>query len=128
MRYSSRLFLVPRGLNASQTKWVIGQCKVFIGAKTHSKIAAISSNVPTLFIAYSQKARGMAKDIFGDDRWLIDISTLSSELLNVRLALLLEYQEEIHVFLKRKNVELQMMAKSAAKSLKEIVIGQEDIK
>ena len=125
--YSSRLFLLPRGLNASQTKWMIGQCKVFIGARTHSTIAAISSNVPTLFIAYSQKARGIAKDIFGDDQWLVDISTLSIELLNVRLALLLEHQDEIRIFLKQKNVELRTMAKSATKSLSEIVADQEGI-
>lgn len=125
--YSARLFLVPRGLNAGQSKWTIGHCSVFIGARTHSTIAAISSSVPTLFIAYSQKARGLAKDIFGDDRWLIDIAALSPELLNTKLSLLLTQQVEIHTYLEQKNVELRMMAKSAAESLKAIVIAQESI-
>ncbi len=126
-RYSSRLFLAPRGFNASQSKWLIGQCKVFVGARTHSTIAAISSGVPTLFIAYSQKARGLAKDIFGDDRWLIDISALSPDLLNAKLALLLEQREKIHGLLEQKNVELRTMARSAAQSLKAIVVSQEGI-
>ncbi len=126
-RYSSRLFLVPRGLNAGQSKWVIGQCKVFAGARTHSTIAAISSNVPTLFIAYSQKARGLSRDIFGDDRWLMDVAALSPEALAVKLTLLLEAQEEIRAYLMQKNQEFRMLAQAAAWSLKAIVRDQESV-
>ncbi|MBO5622010.1 MAG: polysaccharide pyruvyl transferase family protein, partial [Butyrivibrio sp.] len=38
----------------------------FVGARTHSTIAAYSSNVPTLVIGYSVKSRGIATDLFGD--------------------------------------------------------------
>lgn len=54
-------------LNARQLKYVISQCKLFIGARTHATIAAYSTGVPTLAIGYSIKARGIALDLFGKE-------------------------------------------------------------
>ncbi|MCI5756225.1 MAG: polysaccharide pyruvyl transferase family protein, partial [Firmicutes bacterium] len=39
----------------------------FVGARTHATIAAYSSAVPTLVVGYSVKARGIARDLFGDE-------------------------------------------------------------
>ena len=36
-----------------------------MGARTHATIAAYSTEVPTIAIGYSMKAKGIAKDIFG---------------------------------------------------------------
>lgn len=52
--------------NAKQLKGYISRCRLFIGARTHSTIAAYSTGVPTLAIGYSIKARGIARDLFGD--------------------------------------------------------------
>lgn len=46
-------------------KGYIARCRFFIGARTHSTIAAYSSLVPTLVLGYSVKARGIALDLFG---------------------------------------------------------------
>lgn len=51
--------------NCAQLKYAISQCRLFIGARTHSTIAAYSSCVPTVVVGYSVKAKGIAKDIFG---------------------------------------------------------------
>lgn len=53
--------------NCSQLKYVIGQCKAFIPARTHASIAAYSQEVPTLVVGYSVKAKGIAKDLFGTE-------------------------------------------------------------
>lgn len=53
--------------SCSKLKYVISQCRFFIGARTHSSIAAYSSCVPTLVVGYSVKARGIARDLFGDE-------------------------------------------------------------
>lgn len=45
-------------------KGYIARCRFFVGARTHSTIAAYSSCVPTLVVGYSIKARGIAKDLF----------------------------------------------------------------
>ena len=46
-------------------KSYIAKCSFFVGARTHSTIAAYSSGVPTLVIGYSVKSRGIATDLFG---------------------------------------------------------------
>lgn len=54
--------------NCMQQKYIISQCKFFVGARTHSTIAAYSTCVPTLVVGYSVKARGIARDLFGNER------------------------------------------------------------
>jgi polysaccharide pyruvyl transferase WcaK-like protein len=43
-----RIALLRDGLNAAELKYCIGRCRFFIGARTHSTIASLSSSVPTL--------------------------------------------------------------------------------
>ncbi len=52
-------------------KGIIAGCRFFIGARTHATIAAYSSLVPTLVIGYSVKSRGIARDLFGEERGLV---------------------------------------------------------
>ena len=61
---SGRVFMVQDG-TCEELKYCISKCKLFIGARTHATIAAYSTCVPTLVVGYSVKARGIAKDIFG---------------------------------------------------------------
>lgn len=59
-------------MKVSELKGVISKCRIFIGARTHSTIAAYSTCVPTLAVGYSVKARGIAKDLFGtSDNYVI---------------------------------------------------------
>ena len=51
--------------SAEELKGYISRCRFFIGARTHATIAAYSSQVPTLVVGYSVKAKGIAKDLFG---------------------------------------------------------------
>lgn len=68
---SDRVQTVPPTMTAAQYKSIISRCDIFIGARTHSTIAAYSTCVPTLVIGYSVKSRGIAKDIFGTDEGLV---------------------------------------------------------
>lgn len=52
---------------APELKYIISQCRFFIGARTHATIAAYSSCVPTLVLGYSTKSIGIAKDLFNTD-------------------------------------------------------------
>ena len=65
--YNERIILV-NDHTAPQLKYIISKCRIFVGARTHSTIAAYSTEVPTLVVGYSVKARGIAKDIFGTDQ------------------------------------------------------------
>lgn len=58
--------------NAAALKHAIAQCDTFIGARTHSVIAALSSGVPALSLSYSLKARGIHRDLLGDESGVLD--------------------------------------------------------
>lgn len=73
--------IVDKEYSAREMKWVISNCKFFIGARTHATIAAISSGVPTIALAYSSKAYGIWRDIFGGDDDVIHVSNLSTAIL-----------------------------------------------
>lgn len=61
-----------------QLKWIISQCCLFIGARTHATIAAYSSGVPTLVIGYSTKANGIARDLFGqEEHYVLPVQSLA---------------------------------------------------
>lgn len=66
-------------------KYVISKCRAFIGARTHATIAAYSSEVPTLVVGYSVKARGIARDLFGtEEHYVLPVQSLADaeELIN----------------------------------------------
>lgn len=54
--------------NCMELKGYIARCRFFVGARTHATIAAYSNYVPTLVLGYSVKSRGIAKDLFGEEK------------------------------------------------------------
>ncbi|RZU00781.1 polysaccharide pyruvyl transferase family protein [Rivibacter subsaxonicus] len=58
-RYPGRLFRARGVYDQSEIKHVIGLCDMFVGARMHACIAALSQAVPTVGIAYSDKFAGV---------------------------------------------------------------------
>ena len=74
-----RVFMLDEKLNAMQLKGYIARLRALVTARTHASIAGYSSAVPTLVIGYSVKARGIARDLFGDEEGhLIPVQELAS--------------------------------------------------
>ena len=95
---NKRVFLIENEeLNAKQLKYLVSNCIFYIGARTHSTIAAYSSCVPTLVLGYSVKSIGIAKDLFGtSDGYVVPVKNLSSdEVLVKALSRLYENKEQI---------------------------------
>ena len=87
--------------NCEKLKGVISKCRFFIGARTHSTIAAYSSFVPTLVVGYSVKAKGIAKDLFGTyENYVIPVQSFEDEnrLLN-SFKWLMDNEKEIKEYL-----------------------------
>ncbi len=61
-----RIFCYEKRIDAACMKGIIGTLDAVICARTHASIAAYSSCVPTFVLGYSVKAKGIAKDIYGD--------------------------------------------------------------
>lgn len=60
-----------------ELKGYISRCRLFVGARTHATIAAYSSCVPTLVVGYSVKARGIARDLFGqEEHYVLPVQSL----------------------------------------------------
>lgn len=76
---TGRVFLID-DQNCQQLKYIIGRCSFFIGARTHSTIAAYSSCVPTFVVGYSVKALGIAKDLLGStEDYVLPVQSLKTE-------------------------------------------------
>lgn len=117
---NDRVYLLENeSLNAKQLKYIISKCDLYIGARTHSTIAAYSTNVPTLVLGYSVKSKGIAKDIFGtDEKYVLPVSDLDSDQYLVEgFKWLYENQEKI-----RKILEVRMPEYiERARKIKEIL-------
>jgi len=90
-----RIGVVPSGMNAGQLKHIISRCHYFIGARTHATVASLSMLVPTISIAYSIKALGINRDLFGHERYVLDTRNLKASTLVDSLRLLQEEESEI---------------------------------
>lgn len=62
-RYDESLLLASGEYNQSEIKYIIGLCDFFIGSRMHACIAALSQNIPTVSIAYSNKFIGVMETI-----------------------------------------------------------------
>jgi len=97
-----RVFILPGTLTAMQLKGYIARLSALVTARTHASIAGYSTAVPTLVIGYSVKARGIARDLFGDEEGhLIPVQELTGagQLIAAYDAMAARAQEE-RAFLK----------------------------
>lgn len=77
--HDQRLIMVEDH-KAPELKYIISKCRMFVGARTHSTIAAYSMMVPTLVVGYSVKARGIAADLFGSaDKYVLPVQNLQND-------------------------------------------------
>jgi colanic acid/amylovoran biosynthesis protein len=116
---ADRIALVPPTLNAAQLKHVLSRTSYFIGARTHATVGAISSGVPTLSIAYSTKARGLNRDLFGDERHVVPTPAVSASELRQRLDALRLEEDAV-----RKHLEVTLPVWRDRASIPARLLGQ----
>jgi colanic acid/amylovoran biosynthesis protein len=116
-----RVILVPPVLNGPETKWVIGRMSIFAGARTHSTIAALSSGVPTVSFAYSMKARGINRDIYGHLDWCLEPDDMTPDLASETLARMSSERDHVRSHLKGMIPVMEERAFSAGEVLKGIL-------
>lgn len=63
--------------NAEELKGFISRCRFLVASRTHASIAAYSTQIPTLVMGYSVKARGIARDLFGnEEHYVLPVQSL----------------------------------------------------
>ena len=115
--------LVPPRYNAAEMKWIISRMDLFAGARTHSTIAALSSGIPTLSFAYSIKARGINRDLFGHTNYCLEPKDLDTGVISGRMESMLDNSTTIRMDLAEQIPRMQRAASSAGIRLKQIVGG-----
>jgi len=75
--HGDRVCYLGHNLNHRQVKTVIGQCDLFIGARMHACIAALSQGTPAVGLAYSRKFRGVFASV-GMEEFVADLRTLDT--------------------------------------------------
>ena len=106
--------MLPNTFHAAQTMYVICFLRFFIGARAHPVIAALSSGVPTVSIAYSVKACGINYDLFGNQETVLQARSLSSRALQESLERLVQREDALRSLLERRTAEWQLAARGAA--------------
>lgn len=115
-----RVVLLPP-LRAAEYKWIIGQCKVFVGARTHATIASLSSCVPTISLAYSIKAVGINQDVYGSQDYCVNPQELSPGTVTERLAVVLKDYGRIRAQLEEAIPSIRQRAMSAGDLLRDLI-------
>ena len=110
------LLLDDYNLSCGQLKGYISACRFFIGARTHSIIAAYSTCVPALALGYSVKAKGIARDIFGsEDGLVLPVQTFDDADATVRgFDMLVERETELRARLSEIMPEYKEKARRSA--------------
>ncbi|MBL8540196.1 MAG: polysaccharide pyruvyl transferase family protein [Betaproteobacteria bacterium] len=115
---------LPDNLSAAETKWAIGQCSLFVGARTHATIAALSSTVPTLSLGYSLKAQGINRDIYGNLDFCMAVDGFEVGAFRDRLWNLVNEESRIRSRLSQRVPEIAQAAYSAGPLLRRILQGR----
>lgn len=102
-----------------ELKGFISRCRLFVGARTHATIAAYSSCVPTLVVGYSVKARGIARDLFGqEEHYVLPVQGLKDkDDLVKEFQWLLSQEKEIREKLEKKMPDYRNRALETGKEV-----------
>lgn len=107
--------------SAPELKQAISCCDVFIGARTHAVIAALSSGVPAVALSYSLKARGIHRDLMDREDGVLDVRQLDADQLHQSWSRLLERAPSERVHLRGRLPHWRARAASAVPLLDQIV-------
>lgn len=119
---NQRVFMLSDGLNATEYKGYIARMRFFIGARTHATIAAYSTGVPTMVLGYSVKSKGIAKDIFGEEKLVLGIEEISdAEKLIAKFEEMKEEELMLKEILRNKIPHIKEMAQKAKSYLAELI-------
>lgn len=116
---SGRAFLLPDTFDAEETKWAISQLSCLVAARTHATIAAFSTCVPTVSLAYSVKAFGINEELFGHTDFVVGPEEFSAQSIIMKIEMALARADEIRNVLHEKMSGIRASALAAGAALKE---------
>ena len=124
-RRADRVVIVDRELDPRLIKTLISRADLFCGARMHSNIAATSSLVPTVALAYSVKSHGiMARMRMAE--WVIEIGELTEDEVLQRLDRLVTDADTVRNVLKESIPPLRRQAAANADIIRRLLARAAD--
>ncbi len=109
-KFRCEVELLDQDLGFIGTKKRILACDMVIAARMHCAINAISAHVPTLLLAYSQKALGMGEYVYGGDNWVLRIEDLDTPVFWELVERLMADKGTLQLFLEDRMKAIQLDA------------------
>lgn len=116
----NKVFLVLENLTAEETKWIIGQCDLFIGGKLHACINSLSQHIPTVAIPYSFKFHEIMA-MLGQERLVSKGFEVEDIIARVRDAW--QRKEQIRLELERRMEPVRQQVFLNAKLVKDLLVN-----
>ncbi len=109
-RYGERVVCLGWPYGAGETKYLVGKCDFFLGARMHACIGAISQAVPTVTFAYSKKALGVLSHA-GMQEAVLDLRELSNAECMARVRLLYDRRRDLRAMLQERIPQVKRAAR-----------------
>jgi colanic acid/amylovoran biosynthesis protein len=106
VKNKDKIIPIVNDYTAEELKGIIGLCDLFIGARMHANIAALSLGVPTVAIAYSHKAPGIMS-LVGLKEYVCDFRKMDFEELTSMINMMWLNRDELRKNLISKVNELK---------------------
>ncbi len=97
-KYQKNIFIIEEVLPPKALKQAYGHMDIFIASRLHSGIFSVCQLIPTIFIGYLSKTKGVV-DCLGYSDWFIPIETISDIVLKTKIEQLVARKEEITKYL-----------------------------
>lgn len=116
-----KVISVTKEYTPEELKGIIGECDLFIGARMHANIAALTMHVPTIAIAYSHKYYGIMR-MMGQEKYVCNIMTITYDELTAKINDVWLNREDIKNDLTSKTEVLQEQTLLICKLVKSIYL------
>jgi len=87
--------LIVNEYSPEETKGIISHCEMFIGVRMHACIAALSTCVPTIALAYGHKSDGIIGRMLGQEKYVLNAANLNYDMLILTINEVWTLREEI---------------------------------
>ena len=120
VKKSDRVICINTEYQPEELRGIIGKCGMFVGARMHANIGALSMCVPTVAISYSHKTEGIMNMLdFGD--YVLDFKSLTFDRLKQKVDDVWHNKDKIKMLLKSKIPEINKRTLLSIKITKEIL-------
>jgi len=119
-RNKENISLIQGEYSPEELKGIITLCDMFIGGRMHANIAAISSCVPTIAVAWSHKYYGIMRTV-GQEKYVCNFKTMDFEELRAKVDDLWDSREKVREELKANVEEQKKLAWYSAELVRDLL-------